>query len=136
MKYLSLLAVVLLIGCGPVPEYPNAYDKPAEPVSVVADKDGCVVDTNSKLVTKHVVGPITNLVKDKEYWGHKGECTVNFDITVNGVTYHLEETEEGMEQLESLCYYARERARRNLLLDLGGTFNSQATVACTHRDKS
>jgi len=130
VKYIVLLAAVILTGCGPAPEYPNAYDKP-EPVVA---KDGCVVDTKSKLVTDHVVGPITNLVKNKEYWGHKGECTVNFDITVDGVTYHLEESEEGMEQIESLCYYARERARKNLLLDLGGNFNSQATIACTHRD--
>lgn len=135
MKYL-LLASVFLVGCGPVPDYPNAYNSPSEPVAVVPDKDGCIIDTSSKLVTKHNVGPITNLVKETEYWGHKGECTVKFDITVDGVSYHLEESETGMEQLESLCYYARERARKNLLLDLGGNFNSQATIACTHRDNT
>lgn len=134
MKYLSILLVVLLVGCGPYPEQTVA-ESPAVKTAK-ADADGCIIDTSSKLVNQHEVGPITNLVKDKEYWGHKGECTVKFDITVNGQTYHLEETEEGMEQLESLCYYARERARRNLLLDLGGDFKSQATVACTRKEKA
>ena len=131
MKTFLLVLTLVLTGCGPSPE-------PAPPPtsSIKPDKDGCVIDTSSRLVTQHEVGPITNLVKDKEYWGHKGECTVKFDITVNGKTYHLEETEEGMEQLESLCYYARERARRNLLLDLGGNFKSQATVACVRREQS
>jgi hypothetical protein len=133
MKHVLIVLAVLLTGCGPYPEQTVASNTTS---SVRPDKEGCIIDTSSKLVTQHNVGPITNLVKEKEYWGHKGECTVRFDITVNGETYHLEETEEGMEQLESLCYYARERARRNLLLDLGGKFNSQATVACTHRDKS
>ena len=132
MKYILIFLAVVLTGCGPYPEQTVANTV----TTAKPDKDGCIIDTSSKLVTQHNVGPITNLVKDKEYWGHKGECTVKFDITVNGQTYHLEETEQGMEQLESLCYYARERARRNLLLDLGGKFNSQATVACTHRDKS
>jgi hypothetical protein len=131
MKTFLLVFALILTGCGPAPEAAQP------PTSVInPDKDGCVIDTSSKLVTQHEVGPITNLVKDKEYWGHKGECRVKFDITVNGQTYHLEETEEGMEQLESLCYYARERARRNLLLDLGGNFKSQATVACIRKEQS
>jgi hypothetical protein len=133
MKHVLIVLTILLTGCGPYPEQTVASNTAA---SVRPDKDGCIIDTSSKLVTQHNVGPITNLVKDKEYWGHKGECTVKFDITVNGQTYHLEETEEGMEQLESLCYYARERARRNLLLDLGGNFKSQASVACVYKDKS
>jgi hypothetical protein len=131
MKIFLLVLVVALVGCSPSPE-----PTPVAVSTVRPDKDGCVIDTSSKLVTQHEVGPIMNLVKDKEYWGHKGECTVKFDITVNGKTYSLEETEQGMEQLESLCYYARERARRNLLLDLGGNFKSQATVACVRREQS
>jgi hypothetical protein len=99
--------------------------------TVVTNADGCTVATSSKLVTQHQVSPIFNLVKDKN---ENGSCKVNFDITVNGKTYHLEEYEEGLEQIESLCYYARERARENLLLDLGGEFRAESKIACTRRE--
>ena len=81
-----------------------------------AYSDECKVRSASQLTNEREVGPITNLVKVKTY----GKCVVTFNITVNGVTHRLQETETGMEQEESLCYYARERARKNLLLDLGG----------------
>jgi hypothetical protein len=131
MKTLPLLLVVLLVGCGPTPAPTSAV---SQIKYVKPDQDGCVTETSSTLVNEHKVGPITNLVKDKFDWGNKGECTVRFDITVNGEVHHLEESETGLEQLESLCYYARERARKNLLLDLGGTFNTQANIACLRKD--
>lgn len=131
MKHLfSLLLLVALIGCGPAPETP----KQSEAVEFV--EDGCVIKTQSKLVTEHKVSAIYNLVKDKVELGAMGRCTVHFDIDVNGQTYHLDEEEEGLEQLESLCYYARERARKNLLLDLGGEFKSESIVACKQRDQN
>ena len=88
--------------------------------------DECKVRSASQLATDREVGPITNLEKTKSY----GKCVVNFDITVDGKTYHLTETETGMEQEESLCYYARQRARKNLLLDLGGKFSTEAVTIC------
>lgn len=131
MKHLfSLLLLVALIGCGPAPEPPK------QPEAVEFVEDGCVIKTQSKLVSEHKVSAIYNLVKDKVELGAMGRCTVHFDIDVNGQTYHLDEEEEGLEQLESLCYYARERARKNLLLDLGGEFKSESIVACKQRDQN
>lgn len=92
----------------------------------------CDIKSASRLVTEHTVGDIINLVKSKSM----GQCTVAFDIAVNGKTYHLTETEKGLEQEESLCYYARERARQNLLLNLGGKFKSEAVTVCKDGDLS
>ena len=89
--------------------------------------DECKVRSASQLVNERAVGPITNLIKDKD---PNGRCTVEFDIEVDGKVYHLKETETGLEQIESLCAYARNRARKNLLLDLGGTFNAEAVTIC------
>ena len=133
MKNLLILLAVFLTACGPLPE--EAPKPKTESADYVApDRDGCTVNSSAKLVTEHKVGPIQNLVKDKMNWGNRSECNVKFDITVNGETYHLEESETGLENAESLCYYAKERARKNLLLELGGTFQSQAVVACRKQE--
>ena len=131
MKLLLILVAVALTACGPVPE---EKPKTAAVEYTPPDKDGCTVNSSAKLVTEHKVGRITNLVKEKMDWGNRSECTVKFDITVNGETHHLEESETGLENAESLCYYAKERARKNLLLELGGTFQSQAVVACRRQE--
>lgn len=130
MKYLILILAVCLTACGPIPESKSEEKPKDEARYIVPDQDGCIVDNKSKLSVEHKVGPIQNLVVDKDYNALNGTCTVRFDIVVNGESYHLEETEKGMENIESLCYYAKERARKNLLLDLGGTFQSQQVVAC------
>jgi hypothetical protein len=94
--------------------------------SSIALADECKVRSASQLSNERAVGPITDLVKVKTY----GKCVVTFNITVDGVTHRLQETETGMEQEESLCYYARQRARKNLLLDLGGKFSTEAVTIC------
>jgi hypothetical protein len=86
----------------------------------------CNVKSASQLANEHNVGPIVNLVKTKGM----DNCTVEFDITVDGVTHHLKEFEKGLENTESLCYYARERARRNLLMDLPGRFKTESVTTC------
>jgi hypothetical protein len=86
----------------------------------------CSVKNASLLANEHVVGNIENLRKVIT----TGKCVVDFDITVDGIPHHLHESETGLEQEESLCYYAKERARKNLLLDLGGTFQSEAVISC------
>jgi hypothetical protein len=133
MKCALLLSALLLTACDYSTVTPVANVAPVEQPKPVGP-DGCNVDTSSKLVTEHQVSPIQNLVKEEFAFGHKNECTVKFDITVNGKTYHLEETETGLEQMASVCYYARERARKNLLLDLGGNFKSEANINCRYTD--
>jgi len=94
-------------------------------VSSLAFAD-CNVKSASQLANEHDVGPIVNLVKTKGM----DTCTVEFDITVDGVKHHLKEFEKGLENTESLCYYARERARRNLLMDLPGRFKTESVTTC------
>jgi hypothetical protein len=131
MKYLAIVAVFLLAGCDKIPDIPvQATSERVE----VSDNEGCTLETTSKLSAKHRVSDIQNLVKDKVDMGYMGRCTVKFDLVVNGQKYHLVETEEGLEQLESLCYYARERARRELLLDLAGDFESESELKCKMSD--
>jgi hypothetical protein len=128
MKYLTVVLAGLLIGCTEVPAPPIA--KNSEPPIA----EGCTAKTSSRLANEHVVGEITNLVKDEREFGYKNQCTVRFDITVNGQIYHLEETREGLEQMASVCYYAREAARKDLLLDLGGKFESDFEMKCKKTD--
>ena len=86
----------------------------------------CNVKTASYLANEHQVGPITNLVKDQG----EGYCNVAFDITVDGTQHHLTKKYKGLERSEILCQYARDEAREDLLLDLGGTFKAEAVTSC------
>ena len=88
----------------------------------------------SKLANEHVVGPITNLQEERFEFGAKNECTVNYDIVVDGESHHVDQTETSLEQMNSVCYYARERGRKDLLLSLGGKFNSHANIDCHYRE--
>lgn len=129
MKYFPIVLVLLLTACS---------DRLAEQQTVAQYKmpeQGCLVETSSRLVNQRQVSAIFNLVQDKVATGYENRCTVRFDIKVDGQTYHLEETETGLEQMASICYYARERAREDLLLDLGGEFRSEATTMCRQLDK-
>lgn len=133
MKTLSFILVLALVGCGPMPDYPaqasagNSNNMPAE---------GCISETSSRLVTENKVGPISNLVKEEFEWGNRNECKVSFDIVVNGETHHLEGSMESYEQMDSVCYQARERARNNLLLDIGGQYKTQTVLNCRHKDQN
>lgn len=133
MKHFTITAILaaVLVGCGPVPDNTQAQTT----VDQTPKPPGCDINVTSKLVTEHVVSDIRNLEKDEMAWGARNECTVEFDIDVDGKTYHLKESESGLEQMASVCYYARERARKNLLLDLGGTFKSQSNINCRYHDK-
>jgi len=131
IKYASPLLLAILFGCGPVP----VSQTQSQPVlEQVAEKPpGCDISTSSKLETEHVVSDILNLQKDID---PNGRCTVKFDLIVDGVKHHLEETQTGWEQIPSLCYYAKQRARENLLLDIGGTFKSESKIDCRYKDQS
>jgi hypothetical protein len=96
--------------------------------------EGCNIEIASKLATEHVVGPITNLEEERFEFGARNECTVNYDILVDGEQHHVDQTETGLEQMNSVCYYARERGRKDLLLSLGGKFDSHANIDCRYHD--
>jgi len=133
MKLLPALLVILLAGCNNSP-IPVATAEPIQEARV--DKpQGCVIDTSTRLVTQHRVGNITNLTKEEVANGWENSCTVHFDIEVNGVVHHLDETEKGLEQMASICYYAKQKARENLLLGLGGEFKSEAKIDCVIKDQ-
>lgn len=104
-----------------------------EPVSQLNPKmpsEGCVTEAASRLVTQRKVSEIFNLIEDRTARGYENECIVEFDITVDSKTYHLEETEIGLEQMNSVCFYARERARLNLLSKLGGEYQAETVTVC------
>lgn len=127
---LLLLIIVALFNC-------NGDKQPVEqPVAGPKMPDeGCVLESTSKLVSQRKISNITNLVTDTESRGDENQCTVRFDIIVDGKTHHLEETEIGLEQMASLCFYAKERAKANLLLDLGGEFKTETVTLCRQVDK-
>jgi len=105
-----------------------------KPPAKVYDEDGCNIDVDSKLVAEHEVGRITNLEEERFEFGMKNECSVSYDIAVDGQTHHVEQTESGLEQMNSICYYARENGRKNLLLNLPGKFSSHANIECKYKD--
>ena len=127
MKFLSLIVISLLLtACGPAPEHQTEAATP--------NADGCTIDSSARMMADRKVSNIRNLQKDIEENGLTSKCTVNFDITVDGKEYHLSQTEEGMDQAEAQCYYAKNHARETLLLELGGTFHSETTTVCTRHE--
>lgn len=89
--------------------------------------DECKMRSASRLDGDHIVGPIHNLYKDNSILGR---CSVRFDITVDGQPHTLEHTYSGIDQAPILCRLAIEHARDNLLLELGGKFNTEAVTIC------
>lgn len=134
MKYLPILLVAFLVGCGPYPEPKDLYQTARSEETFTVDETGCNVKQSSQLVNEHKVGPITNLVKDEIEWGMKNECNVSFDIVVNGESHHLEGSWTGLEQMASVCRKARDKARKDLLLDLGGDFKSESLIRCRSKE--
>ena len=133
MRFLLLLSIVVAIlkcsGNNP------SVEKQVEAVEPKMPDKGCVMESKSKLVSQRQVSSIQNLVEDKVARGYENQCTVNFDLVVDGVRYHLQETEIGLEQMPSICYYAKERARAVLLQDLGGEFKAESTLLCRQVDE-
>jgi len=119
--------------CDSMPSTQTSSQTPV--VEEAMDEDGCNVRTSSHLANEHQVSAIRNLEKQEFNFGAKNECTVDFDITVDGKDYHLNETETGLEQMASECYYATERARKNLLLSLGGNFKTETNINCRRHDR-
>lgn len=132
---LLILLIGALINCK---GSSDPVEPPAETKSALNPKmpeEGCVTEAASRLVTQHKVSDIFNLVEDRTARGYENECIVEFDINVNGKTYHLEETEIGLEQMNSVCFYAKERARLNLLTRLGGEYQAETVTLCRNSEK-
>ena len=133
MRFLLLLAIIIaLLKCS---GNDTTAEKAAEPIEPKMPDKGCVMESKSKLVSQRQVSAIQNLIEDKVSRGYENQCTVNFDLVIDGVTYHLQETEIGLEQMPSICYYAKERARAVLLQDLGGEFKAESTLLCRQVDE-
>lgn len=134
MKPLLLILTLVLAGCGPDPAPKDLYQVSRQEEVFVGDETGCNIKQSSQLVVEHKVGAITNLVKEEIEWGMKNECNVSFDIVVNGEKHHLEGSHTGLEQMASVCRKARDKARKDLLLDLGGDFKSESTIQCRAKE--
>jgi hypothetical protein len=72
------------------------------------------------------VGPVTNLIKEFS----PKKCSVKFQITVNGKNQSLEGSWSGTEPPEHLCNYAVEQTRKEFLVNMGGTFRTDAVTSC------
>lgn len=134
MKPVLLVLALLLTACGPSPDPKDLYQTSRSEEVLAVDETGCNIKQSSQLVAEHKVGPITNLVKDEIEWGMKNECNVSFDIVVNNEKFRLEGSHTGLEQMASVCRKARDKARKDLLLDLGGNFKSESTIRCRTKE--
>jgi hypothetical protein len=132
MKLLPALLVILLAGCNNSP-IPIATAEPIQEARVEKPQ-GCIIDTSTRLVNQRKVGNIINLTKEEVANGWENSCTVHFDLEVDGVMHHVDDSEKGLEQMASICYYAKKKGRENLLLDLGGEFKSEAKIECITKD--
>ena len=88
----------------------------------------CDMRSTSKLINERKIGPVTDLEKTVTY----GKCVVKFQINVDGEWHTAEGEHKGWEQDAALCYYAIDRAKRYLMLSLGGRFQNEAVTVCTN----
>jgi len=93
----------------------------------------CNLKSASILENEHKVGSVTNL--SKTFDSNLGRCAVSYQINVDGQDHNVTYTASGSEKEEVLCAYAVERSRRELLLNLGGQFKTQASLVCQEGTK-
>jgi hypothetical protein len=87
---------------------------------------GCNLRTASTLVNERELGEVTDLVKTNTY----GACRVKFRITVNGEWHDAEAEYKGMYSDYVLCSEAIDKAKTELLINLGGKFKTEAITVC------
>jgi len=86
----------------------------------------CNLKSASILENTHKVGPVEGIAKIFK----PGSCTMTFHINVDGTNYPITYRADGPENEDVLCGYAIEKGRRELLLNLGGQFKTQASLVC------
>jgi hypothetical protein len=86
----------------------------------------CNLKSASILANEHKVGPIFDLVKVVK----PNRCSVSYTINVDGKDHNVYQVADGSEREDVLCNYAVERGRRELLLNLGGQFKTEASLVC------
>jgi hypothetical protein len=86
----------------------------------------CNVRSASIMADENTVGPVTNLVANFM----PGRCRVSFDITVDGISHHLQKEVVADMPGDSVCNEAVEQAKKQLLLDTGGRFKTESVTVC------
>lgn len=100
-------------------------------VTNVLAEEECRMRSASSLTNERKVGTVTDLIKDTS---EEGICSVSFTLVVNGEEHHVTGSYKGLEQEASLCYQAVNNARADLLLQLGGDFETEAVTVCHEED--
>ena len=124
-KILLTIAVLALVGCGQKSEAPQVAK-----VKKAPNEDGCVIDTVSKMVTVQKASEVTNLVKIKS----PKQCRVRYNISINGEWHDVDWTTTGYFQEEELCNIAIRDGRNQLMVQLGGEYQTEQTVECTRKE--
>jgi hypothetical protein len=88
----------------------------------------CNLKSASILENQHKVGPVLQL--SNTFNPTQGRCSVSYQIEVDGEAHVVEYSATGPEREDILCGYAVERSRRQLLLNLGGQFKTEAKMVC------
>ena len=87
----------------------------------------CDVRSVSTLTHTRAVGPISMLISQSTI----DSCTVQFEISVDGIAYEISAQADGQEGRDALCNQAIDRGRSNLLAGLGGKFHTEAVTVCS-----
>jgi hypothetical protein len=108
MKYLILAVAVL-----------------ANPVTA----ETCRMQETSQMTSRRIVGEVVDLVKNKSH----NQCQVRYRITVDGKSYPVEWTQQGLYQEEILCQMAIRNGTNDLLVRLPGHYQTDSVIACKEK---
>lgn len=86
----------------------------------------CNIRSASTLANSRSVGNITDLVQTITV----NQCAVKFRITVDGVGVNAAATVKGTSDELALCKRAIEKARTDVLVNMGGKFETQSVTIC------
>lgn len=95
-------------------------------ISSLALAEECRIDQASQMISNQAVGHVTDLVKDIT----PQKCVVKYRINVNKEWHNVTWTHTGVEQGETLCNIAIENGRKQLMVHLGGQFETESITVC------